>query len=336
MLDSMSGSANSCYDKNNLTLSSISSSVSFTVNIDSTTGTVSSITITDTGQGLTASGTTINNIALTTYNSSTLSCSGSSSNNNNQQQQQEPQSTFGGTLVAATTGDTHKGIVYLDPKDLTATCTASSTLTTTNTGCKKFYIFDDSGTTYKMLMWKNTSSGNVVWNSNNVNTSMLEVATALSTDTNGWEGSPRLITADEVASIVGITNATTDTPPGTGWASSKTYADSPSDLSTQMSWFYFDGSGSTYSSSDGWQKQTLTNSKSKYTWLYDYTNGCTSKGCDTADSSTYGYWTSTARTGSADRVWYVTYYGYLDYSSANIAGIYGVRPVIEIAKSAIQ
>ena len=321
VLDTMSGSGSTCYDKNNLSLNSISSTVSFAVNINSETGQVSNIAVTDTGQSLTASGTTMNGIALTTYNSSALSCSGSQ------------QSTFGGTLVAATSGDTHKGMVYLDPKDLTATCTSTSTLTTTNTGCKKFYIYDDSGTTYKMIMWKNTTA-TVAWNSSNSNSTPNEVATTLSSNTNGWQGSPRLITADEVAGIVGITNATTATPPGTAWASSKGYGTT---VSTQSSWFYFDGIGMTYSSSDGWQKLSVnSNNKSKYTWLYDYTNGCTSYGCNIADTSNYGYWTSTPVSGSTKLVWFVHNEGNLIGEEAKTANSYGLRPVIEFLKSSIS
>ena len=337
IIDTMTGTASTCYDKNNLNLGSISSTVSFAVQINSSNGTVSSITINDSGQQLKASGTTMNNIALTTYSNETLSCSGSSNNNNNNNNQTpaQPTSAFGGTLVAAGANDTHKGIVYLNPKDLTATCTSTSELTTTNTGCKKFYIFDDSGTTYKMIMWKNTTA-TVAWNSSNSNSTPNQVATALASDTSGWQGSPRLITADEVAHIVGISNATTDTPPGTGWLSSKTYNSSPSDLSTQMTWFYFDGSGTTYSSTDGWQKRNLTNSKSAYKWLYDYTNGCTSNGCDNADSSTYGYWTSTAVSGSVKNVWLVRQLGYLDNLDASYSSYFGLRPVITISKSAIS
>ncbi len=315
LMDQMSGTACSCYDSSNLDLSSISSTVSFSVNMG-VNGTVSSIAVTDSGQSLKATGTTINNIALTTYSNETLSCSGSS------------QTTFGGTKVAAGSGETHKGIVYLDPKDLTATCTSTSTLTNTNTGCKKFYIFDDSGTTYKMIMWKNTSSGNVAWNSNNSNSTMLEIATALASDTSGWSGSPRLITADEVAHIVGITNATTDAPPGTGWLSSN---------ANSSKWFFFDGNGSTYSDSDGWQKQNLTNSKSAYRWLFDYTNNCTTYGCDNVDSSTQGYWTSTVVYGDPSYVWGVRLRGSLYINDPdNSFYTFGVRPVIVLSKSSIS
>ena len=328
IIDTMTGTASSCYDKNNLNLGSISSTISFTVQM-SNNGTVSSITINDSGQQLKASGTTMNNIALTTYANETLSCSGSSNNT-------PVQPTFGGTKVNAQSGDTHKGIVYLNPKNLTATCTSTSTLTNTNTGCKKLFIFDDSGDSYKMIMWKSTSSGVVAWNTNNSNVAPNEVATALASDTSGWSGSPRLITADEVASIVGISNATNDsTKPGTGWLSSKTFSIS-NPTTDNSSWFYFDASGTTYSSTDGWQKQSLTNGKSAYKWLYDYSNGCTSYGCDNDDNSTYGYWTSTAVSGDSTNVWGVASVGNLSPRYVGADGGYSIRPVITISKSAIS
>jgi len=85
VIDTMSGTASTCYDKSNLNLGSVSSTISFTVQMNSSAGTVSSLTITDIGQQLTASGTTINNITLGTYNSSALSCSGSGSGSESSQ-----------------------------------------------------------------------------------------------------------------------------------------------------------------------------------------------------------------------------------------------------------
>ena len=305
IIDTMQGSANSCYDKNNLNLGSISSTISFSVQM-SNNGTVSSITINDSGQQLKASGTTMNNIVLTTYANETLSCSGSSNNT-------PAQSTFGGTKVNAQSGDTHKGIVYLDPKDLTATCTSTSTLTTTNTGCKKFYIFDDSGDSYKMIMWKNTTAA-VAWNSNNSNSTQIEIATALASDTSGWSGSPRLITADEVATIVD----------NGSWSSS---------TATTNNHYYFGSKSTTNYGDQSAAQQAIQQS---YHWLFDYTIGCTSYGCDNAGSDTYGYWTSTAVFGSATDVWTVYYCGYTDALYANHAMGYGVRPVITISKSSIS
>ena len=243
----------------------------------------------------------------------------------------EPQSTFGGTLVASKAGETHKGIVYLDPSDLTVECDENSELTTTPTGCKKFYIFDDSNDKYTMIMDRNTTA-KVAWNSSGKNADgMNEVAIRLNEDTTGWVGSPRLITANELAHIVGA-----DSNDTIKWAQSKTYG--TDDTTNKASWFYLDGSGTTYSSSDGWQKQVANSTTpSNYAWLYNYTIGCESYGCTIADSSTYGYWTSDAVIGYSDYAWGVNTGGRLyHYIGVKLDTYCGVRPVITIDKSILN
>ena len=68
----------------------------------------------------------------------------------------------------------------------------------------KFYIYDDSGDTYKMILDHNTS-GNVAWNSTgDTSNGMGEVLSQLRADTAGWLGDPRLITMDEIISITNV------------------------------------------------------------------------------------------------------------------------------------
>ena len=87
----------------------------------------------------------------------------------------EPQ-TSGPTLVAAQAGETHKGIVYLDPTDLSKTCTATDAASNVNangtptevkTGCMKWYIYDDFGDNYTMILDHNTTA-ELMWNSSNI------------------------------------------------------------------------------------------------------------------------------------------------------------------------
>lgn len=114
------------------------------------------------------------------------------------------QRNFRGTLLLESSGSnkTYKGIVYMDPSDLSKTCNSSSTITTTPTGCKKFYIYDDSGSTYKMLMDRNTTA-KIAYNTTRpyVAYEDASIKSQVEEDTSGWVGSPRLITADEVAAI---------------------------------------------------------------------------------------------------------------------------------------
>lgn len=238
------------------------------------------------------------------------------------------------TLVAAQTGETHKGIAYLDPTDLTVTCTAEDAasnvnakgaLTGVNTGCMKFYIFDDTGDNYVMILDHNTS-GDVAWNGKNTNTSMKEVATRLSEDTNGWVGSPRLIDADEVAAIV----------KNTSWRKSN---------AKSTNYFYFGSKDTTeYSSQNAGQKII----QRRYAWLFDNLYQSINYGGTVEDNNQYtygsnygksnitGYWTSSPVFGSSTYVWRVTRDGCLDDSSADYSGVYGVRPVITLNKSIFE
>lgn len=257
------------------------------------------------------------------------------------------------------------GIAYLDPTDLSATCTASDVYSNVNAygtptlikdGCMKFYIFDDDSTNYTMIL-----DHNITPDAPEDNYYPVTAGGLLSGDTMDWEVSARLITADEVAHIVGA-----DSEDTIKWSSSKP---EPSvawyfvngveniDSDTNIGYFYLDGSGTTYSNADGWTKQVANSSnRSRYAWLYNYTNGCKQYGCDIEDNNEYtideevdplyshgqqftniihGYWTSTS---SHDdyyiTTWEITYRGQLNSSSRG--SYFGVRPVITLPKSVID
>ena len=76
ILDSMTGSGNSCYDASNLDMGSMSSTLSFVVQMDEEDGSINNITVMDSGQKLKAFGTDINGINLETYTEGSVSCSG--------------------------------------------------------------------------------------------------------------------------------------------------------------------------------------------------------------------------------------------------------------------
>jgi len=220
----------------------------------------------------------------------------------------------GATFVSATSTDTHKGILYLDPTNLETECNETNSsigATGTKTGCMKWYVYkEEDGIKYAILDHNTTAK--VVWNSNVDGIGgMKEVATALTTDTTGWDSSlnARLITANEVAEITGNTSFDSAT-------------------STDSAWFFLDSNSTT--------QEAKSQGASKYAWLYDYTNDCTSYGCNTADNSSgSGYWTSDAVAGDSARAWYVRASGYLDSDPVRTWG-YGIRPVIEISSSLIK
>ena len=182
--------------------------------------------------------------------------------------------------------------------------------TGTKSGCMKWYVFNDKkgNATVNVILDHNTTAS-VKYNSTVNNSEMKEVANALKTDTSNWKSdlNPRLITANEVAKITGNTN----------FDASK----------TGQSSFYLDSNNQT-------QTASSTN-KSTYAWLFDYTSECTWYGCNKADSSTYGYWTSTPKKDDSTSAWRVYWEGLLDHGYVDSAAS-GIRPVITISKSNIS
>ena len=198
--------------------------------------------------------------------------------------------------------------VYYNP-ETRKKCSESESKSTTGTknGCMKWYVFNDKegNATVNVILDHNTTAG-VAYNSTGNNSEMKEVKTKLEEDTSTWKNTARLITANEIAKITGNTVFDVN--------------------KENQSWFYLDSNNQT-------QIANSTN-KSKYAWLFDYTRECTNYGCNTSDLSTWGYWTSTTKTGTTDRAWCVVRYGDLGPDVVSATG-YGVRPVITISKSNI-
>ena len=187
--------------------------------------------------------------------------------------------------------------------------TETNSATGTNSGCMKWYAFNDNeeNATVNVILDHNTT-GYVTWNSTGDNEEMKEVAEALKSDKSNWKSdlNPRLIEANEIAKITENTEFDASKP--------------------NQDWFYLDSNNQT--------KTANSTNKSKYAWLFDYTNGCADYGCNVSDSSTSGYWTSTRRIGIYSYVWWVRGRGILQYNNPNIES--GVRPVITISKSNIS
>ncbi len=195
--------------------------------------------------------------------------------------------------------------VYVNP-ETKSVCNETDAVSTTGTktGCMKWYVYKDNGNgTYQLILDHNTTA-TVAWNSSGSNADgMAEVAATLESDKTGWNSSlnARLITADEIAEITGNTS----------------FSGATSDK-----WFYFDSNS---------QTQTVTSQgASNYAWLFDYTTLCTNYGCNIADNSNYGYWTSTLVSDRAEFAWHVGRAGFLYRSNFNYDGSYGVRPVITV------
>ena len=202
--------------------------------------------------------------------------------------------------------------VYYNPETETK-CKSSEAVSTTGTkrGCMKWYVFNDKegNATVNVILDHNTTAG-VAYNSTGSNSEMKEVKKALENDTKDWKNTARLITANEVAKIT--KHPTFD--------ASKENQD----------WFCLD---TNKPDTTNWCSKAQ--GTSKYAWLFDYTCDCTSYGCNKADSSTYGYWTSTLYKDNSTQAWRVSRDGDLINRSVSHAGD-GIRPVITISKSNIS
>ena len=249
---------------------------------------------------------------------------------------QPNEGTSGPTMDKATSTDTHKGIIYLDPTDLAKTCTKETveqnvneyeTPTEIKTGCMKWYVFNDEEDSYTMILDHNTTA-RIKWNDDNINVAYEEsnlyaVVQDLKT-TSGWEVSPRLITAEEVNMITGKTDFDSKNTNSWYWLDTK----------TQMKTTFSD------------------NVRSNYAWLYNNLNLCKTDsidyGCTEEDNNnyngygaagngqTFAYWTSTpvGTAGSGTNIWIVYRGNTLFHINASDI-YYGVRPVITVPKSII-
>ena len=173
----------------------------------------------------------------------------------------------------------------------------------------KWYVFNDKegNATVNVILDHNTTAG-VAYNSTGNNSEMKEVKKALENDTKDWKNTARLITANEVAKIT--KHPTFD--------ASKENQD----------WFCLDTN-----KSDNTSYCSKVQGTSEYAWLFDYTSGCTSYGCNVSDSSTRGYWTNSPYKGTSTVVWLVNQIGSLNHTY--MTGNNGIRPVITISKSNI-
>lgn len=227
--------------------------------------------------------------------------------------------------------------IYFNP-ETGEKCTSGEAVSTTGikTGCMKWYAFNDGGTlsdNINLILDHNTTAA-VTWNSTGSNVNgPTNVISQLASDTSSWIGVPtrtdsyslsngtasytidyskykaRLITAAEVAMITNNISFVETTAPGS-------------------STFYFDTNN---------QTQTSTSiGTSNYAWLFDYTNGCTSYGCNIDDLGTIGYWTSTSIYDNFTGAWRTILSGKLNYGLVDREVHAGLRPVITIPKIFIK
>ena len=210
-----------------------------------------------------------------------------------------------------------------------------------NSGCMKFYAFNDDGGNKVNLILDHNTTAVVAWNSTEENTNgPKELLEQLKTDTKLWQGTEapsnytmdqstqgsgakytidyseykaRLITAGEIAKITG----------NTSWNEVTTFGG-----------YYFDSNTDT-------QNEACTNGNTngcKYGWLYDRTSvDCVTYGClNNSSGETKGYWTSSSDALDVDLAWSVTSESTLQWHYVVNSNPFGVRPVIEVLKSKLK
>lgn len=283
----------------------------------------------------------------------------------------EKGSCVGPTKVLANQNDTYKAIVYLDPTNLTNYCDSKNVTSTTGTksGCMKWYVYEEDSKNYTMILDHNTTAtyawlskedyiaaGGTEenWKNSYADDSSkgpISITKKLKEDTSSWVVPARLISADEIAHIVGADREDT-----IKWNSNKVFIgrtnhDSSINMDSYISWFNLNGNGNSYSSTNGWH---IANSEiTNYFWLVENLGEyCTDSECQIpGKSSTLGYWTSTPM-----KIIYrnnVEYNGAYDvdgirdtidktsdqtlgYGGISGDGSSGIRPVITVEKNLIK
>ena len=202
--------------------------------------------------------------------------------------------------------------IYFNPNSNSVCSKAEATSNTSKSnGCMKWYTFNDDGSSTVNLLLDHNTTAKVAWASTGTNANgPVEVKKQLENDIASWNGAvkstARLIEASEIAKITGYPN----------WNNK------------HGKWYYFHDNTQTRH-----ERAAGTN---KYAWLFDNTRECTTYGCNVADSSTDGYWTSTVNSEKSNRAWYVYQFGNLFSLNFVNSAAYGVRPVITVSRSIIS
>lgn len=273
---------------------------------------------------------------------------------------------FNGKYVGASEGDTHKGIVYLDPTNLSNACDETNYVSTlgTNEGCMKFYIFDEnSDGTVDMILDHNISNSKE-WTAYSQNQNYVnyygprEALGYLWQDTHNWEWIDDLdsdsnytvslrygdelytYTIDYTKKLYGVDTYQYDLDNPYPYKARFITAEEVASI-INLSIDFNNSNASEYSfgslSSADYLHQTEEEKSRQrsYSWLFENLSDCTDYGCEVQNDVEIdeGYWTGTASSiGNRCNVWAVSNEGKfisLDCINLNYGGI---RPVITIPK----
>ena len=256
-------------------------------------------------------------------------------------------------------------VVYLDPTDLTKSCTKeeaeenvfvinnSSTPTGKKSGCMKWYVYKKENGFYKMILDHNTTpriifSSKITENAASTELMMNEINAKLTEDTKNWDlSTDQSNYSSKIKEVAIITGEEV-----------KTITEKTSVNLTKENWFYFEGTGTKYQTLPAKYKSGST---SAYEWLYNYTNSCSKFnnssyfGCSVEDNNkykgqklnsqkvfeeagglenSYGYWTNTI-TNNSTYVLYISRDGHIS-TYLPVVNNFGIRPVITVSSMLID
>ena len=263
---------------------------------------------------------------------------------------------FNGTYERPNIDDTHKGIVYMDPTDFSVKCDSTNSVSTvgTKTGCMKFYVYGDASKDKSYLILDHNTSTSVAWNAGGsaLTTGPREALYQLYVDTSAWTEVDPLSSEDNYTYATGdydytidytkhytLSNSTYTLTDGAMRAKLITapelvklyYSGNWSSSCSGTCGLYFgSGDGTGYDSQTAAQKTVQT----KYSWLFDYLEGCSVNGCSNytgnADGVNKSYWTATANPGTDANAWHLTFAGGVNTDSISSISR-GIRPVVKLS-----
>ena len=260
---------------------------------------------------------------------------------------------FNGTYVAPGVSDTHLGIVYLDPTDLSNVCDDIHYASTPGTkeGCMKFYIFDENEDgTVDMILDHNTSLG-ISWTLYKDNGNLTayygprEGLYQLYEDTNNWDAIADLTeSSNYVPSSMHLNHAPyeiqytshlTNTFEQEAGAHKARFISAEEIANIVNKDDFSLGHGSFYLNSDDVKKSA--ESPSEYAWLFDNLYNCLVNGCSEESNISTGnneYWTGSSSAYNSKYAWVVDNYG--DFKTDMVRSTSGgIRPVITVSKSVL-
>lgn len=239
------------------------------------------------------------------------------------------------TYVAPSETDTHLGILYFDPTDLTRKCTKEdaeankkgesttgvATYTGTKDGCMKWYVYQDNGdNVYAILNHNTTAAAQYDYEgldeSSGRTESIHEASWWLKEDTKDWEEDleARFPTAYDIVEA----------------------ADLKDFVSTSAANFYLGGE-TAYDSANVEKYRWLIENTFKYNvtewWVDNYVYEHWVRN-DKSSDKTFGYWTSTPSSGGSSQ-WFI-YSDSLCRSLSVTNHFVGVRPVVTVPKTYIN